>query len=117
MLDFEASSDELNPWLVVLGDSADTSLALWRIDEKQLMALALFSSQPLAQQYASNHCQEPFRVEQFDTAQLVRILIRCHQSGIRYAALDPTDRDAPRLFIVSQVLRSVKEQLVSQRKQ
>lgn len=77
-------------------------------------ALALFSDHTAAEQYAERHCTErsrDLRVTQFNSLQLVSVLVECYRAGMRYAALNPGGTSAQQIFVLRDVLAAAKRRL------
>ncbi len=109
------SSIELEPWLIVLGQGADSALALWRLDDQQGDALAVFSNEVTAETYAGQNCGDVYRVVQLRELALIRTLADCFGQGIRYATLDPGPSRAQRVFVIRDVLLAARQRLSDQR--
>lgn len=107
---------ELDPWLVVLGEAANGSLAMWRLGDERLSAdeqltVALFSTEQRANDYAEKCCQAPRRVVQVDRTRFLSLMVDCFRQGIRYATLNPGDSTAQSLFVLRDVLGAAKREL------
>ena len=103
MMNENSSAVELNPWLVVLGDAADGTLAMWRLSEEKLsteeqLTVALFSTEQRANDYAEKCCGAPRRVIQVDRTRFLSLMVDCFRQGIRYATLNPGDATAQSLL-------------------
>lgn len=107
------SGGELEPWLVVLGEAPETSIALWRLAENDSQAIAIFSTSELAQSYRAESCEEPCEVLQFDQSSFLQIMIESFKAGIEFAALDPKPKAARQIFKLKDVLQAAKRQLGS----
>lgn len=116
MLNENPNSVELDPWLVVLGDAAEGSLAMWRLADEQLPAdaqltVALFSTEQRANDYAEKCCDAPSRVVQVDRTRFLSLMVDCFRQGIRYSTLNPGDSTAQSLFVLRDVLSAAKREL------
>ena len=109
-----ANGVELEPWMIVLGEAPNTSIALWQIHPSKDQALALFSSQNKAQDYALSNCNSGAQIVRFDHASLLQIMIDSYKNGIQYAALDPTQQETRQVFRLADVLQSAKQRLSQQ---
>ena len=105
------NDSELEPWIVILGDAAEHSLAMWRLSGAEQPALALFSSAAHAQRYAQANANPPWSVQQPARAALVGIMIECYRQQIELAVLDPDQETARRVFKLRDVLRAVRAEL------
>lgn len=103
------TDNELSPWLVVLQDGASSSLALWRIAERDANAVVFFSDQSSAESYAREHYSLPTQVVQPGRPELIQVLIDCYRLGVRYATLNPTETESNRVFVLRDVLQAAKE--------
>jgi hypothetical protein len=116
MLNENPNAVELDPWLVVLGDTADGSLAMWRLADEKLPAdeqltVALFSTEQRANDYAEKCCDAPQQVVQVDRTRFLSLMVDCFRQGIRYATLNPGDSTAQSLFVLRDVLSAAKREL------
>jgi hypothetical protein len=122
MLNENPSANELEPWLVVLGDDTNSSLAMWQLsgvpqaaapslpaDLVSQLSVAIFSSQIKASDYAGRCCREPARVLQLDQTRFLRLMVDCFRRGIRYATLNPGDQTAQSVFVLRDVLKAAKD--------
>lgn len=105
------NENEIQPWLVVIGSSAATRLAMWQIGETQKPALALFSNSERATQYAIAHIDEEFQVTQPARTALLTIMIECYRGQMEHAVLDPDSSSAKRVFVLRDVLKAAREEL------
>lgn len=117
------SAVELEPWLVVLGESVQASLAMWRLGEVQLrelgdvqssdhpLSVAIFSDETKAVDYATNCCQSPASAMQVDQTRFLSLMVDCFRQGIRYATLNPNGQTAQSVFVLRDVLKAAKEKL------
>lgn len=105
------NEQEIQPWLVVIGEQAETRLALWRISECKEPALALFSSSERASQYAAAHIGGKYMVTQPARTALLSIMIKCFRENMEHAVLDPDSLSAKRIFVIRDVLRAAREEL------
>ena len=110
-----ANSIDLEPWLIVQGTPPDTSIASWRIEQDGAAAVAFFSSEERAADYAQLNCPQPHSLVQFDQHALIRLLADCFRQGSRYAALDPTASQARQLFVLRDVLTAARSMLQNSR--
>ncbi|MCR9293607.1 MAG: hypothetical protein NXI32_12865 [bacterium] len=108
-------SNELQPWLIILGDPPETQLALWWIQDQNMPSLALFSSEEQAAEYASRNCAEPQMIQQYAGTQLTQILVDCYREGIQYAALNPDQNGVQQVFPLKHVLQAAREHYRRQR--
>jgi hypothetical protein len=118
MLNENPNAVELEPWLVLLGEAADGSLALWRladetVPESQRLTVALFSTEQRAADYAEKCCRAPNRVVQMGRTRFLSLMVNCFRQGIRYATLNPADKTAQSLFVLRDVLSAAKQELAS----
>ena len=97
----------------MLGEATNLSVALWRIAENDAAALAMFSGHEAAEAYGEANCMPPFRILQVENQSLVRIFIDCHQQGIEYAVLDPSQSSTRQVFVVAQILRAARNSLAT----
>jgi hypothetical protein len=116
MLNENPNAVELDPWLVVLGEAADGSLAMWRLGDERLSAdeqltVALFSTEQRANDYAEKYCEAPRRVIQVGRTPFLSLMVDCFRQGIRYATLNPGDSTAQSLFVLRDVLNAAKRDL------
>ncbi len=126
MLSENPAAIELEPWLVVLGEEDDASLALWQLEGIQSgavidaerkehaerpLSVAIFSDQPKAVDYAEKCCRVPARTIQVDQTRFLSLMVDCFRQGIRYATLNPGDQTAHSVFVLRDVLRAAKDQL------
>lgn len=102
---------ELEPWIVVANVAGDTVLQLWEVTELNEKALAIFSEEQLANDYAQATKLDDFQVLRFDQASMLKALIQCYSDGIKYLALNPSQSDVAKMFVVKDVLRAAKQQL------
>ena len=112
MLSENPAAVELEPWLVVLGEAEDMSLALWQLGDIQARAVndvdhgdrplsvAIFSDQPKAIDYAVKCCRSPARTIQVDQTRFLSLMVDCFRQGIRYATLNPDDQTAQSVFVL-----------------
>jgi hypothetical protein len=100
--EFDANPNavELEPWLIVLGDGALASLAMWRLALNQELSVALFASRDTAQAYCDSCCEGPAKILQVDRTRFLGLMVDCFRQGIRYATLNPGDSTAQRLFVL-----------------
>ncbi len=115
MLNENPDAVELDPWLVVLGEPATSSLAMWRLaDEKvpaeEQLTVALFSTELRANDYAEKCCEAPRKVVQVDRTRFLSLMVDCFRQGIRYATLNPGDSTAQSLFVLREVLGAAKRE-------
>ncbi len=118
---FEANSGEIEPWLVVLGESEQGSLAMWRLSGEMATrlnlapgaerTLAMFSTEQHASDYADKNCSGTKRIVQVDRTRLLSVMVDCFRQGIRYATLNPGDSTAHSLFVLRDVLSAAKREL------
>ncbi len=105
---------ELSPWIAVSNEAGLQQVALWQMRDSEQQAIALFSSEQKARGYAkSTHMLAP-EIVQLDQIAVVRLLVDAHQSGHKFAALDPTGESVRSVFNVADVLRSARDTLKSQ---
>jgi hypothetical protein len=105
------NENELEPWLIVLGDDQHGTLAMWRVSETEQPALALFSSAELAEGYANAHHSGAWHVTQPQRTALLRLMIECYQQQVTLAVLDPTQGTARSIFNLRDVLRAARQEL------
>lgn len=135
------SGVELEPWLVVLGEGDQSSLAMWQLSGEQLtsnqanplisllnppapatqsleaqpaaaqLTVALFSSEQRASDYADKCCSGTSRIVQVDRTRFLSLMVDCFRQGIRYATLNPGDSTAQSLFVLRDVLSAAKREL------
>ena len=118
---FVANPGEIEPWLVVLGESEDASLAMWRLTDEVTarlnlapgaeLTLAMFSTEQRASDYADKNCSGTKRIVQVDRTRLLSLMVDCFRQGIRYATLNPGDSSAHSLFVLRDVLSAAKREL------
>lgn len=116
MLNHDSNAVELDPWLVVLGEPADGSLAMWRLADEKLPAeeqltVALFSTCERATDYAAKCIDAPSRIVQVDRMRFLSLMVDCFRQGIRYATLNPGDSTAQSLFVLRDVLKAARKDL------
>lgn len=107
--------DELQPWVILEGDSDSTRLALWRMEQDDAEAIALFSDEQLAKSYAEENCGPSFNVRRLERIAMVRVFADAYRSGIQYATLNPTSQNARQIFIIKDVLAAARTDLDSER--
>ena len=110
-----ANASEVQPWLIVQGEGEAASVAQWRLETADQPALALFTEEGLAANYAESFCTGPARLVQPSSTELTRVLLDCYQQGATHAALNPNGQTAQRLFVLRDVLQSAREQLRASR--
>lgn len=116
MLNQNPNAVELDPWLVVLGSAAESSLAMWRLADEKLppdeqVTVAIFSTEQRANDYAEKCCDATFKVIQVDRTRFLSLMVDCFRQGIRYATLNPGDSTAQSLFVLRDVLSAAKREL------
>ena len=113
-MDF-AKTDELEPWIVIQGQAAEqegaAEVAMWQPLQSQQPAVACFSSQELATQYAQQHCGTTARIVKLGQRQMVRLFIECYRAGTKFAVLDPSADSVRQAFEIRAVLSAAKKQL------
>jgi hypothetical protein len=109
------SAMELEPWVLVLDEERSASLALWKIDQHQQDALAIFSSRQSAEEYARENYSISWRPQQLLRTSLIRVLASCFENEIRYAALNPSAVSSRQVFVIRDVLKAARESLLSSR--
>lgn len=102
------TSIDLEPWLVVLGEPPDTSVAMWQLAQTSESAVALFSTRENASNYAERHCSPSSSILQLDHTALIRLLADSYQQGARHAALDPTETSTRQVFVLRDVLTAAR---------
>jgi hypothetical protein len=105
------NDNELQPWVVAVGDAEERSLAMWRLSETEQPALALFSSAGLAEAYAAKHVASCWQVAQPARSALLGVMIECYRQGVRLAVLNPAETSAQRIFNLRDVLRAARQEL------
>lgn len=105
------NDNELQPWVVVLEDAQERSLAMWRLSDTQQPALALFSSAALAESYAAKHVDSNWQVTQPARTALLGLMIECYRQDIQLAVLNPAETSAQRIFNLREVLRAARQEL------
>lgn len=105
------NDNELEPWVIVLGDDDQRRLAMWRLAGTDQPALALFSAAAQAEQYAAAHLQRPWHVTQPPRTSLLKIMIECFRQQVELAVLNPTDTSAQSIFKLRDVLRAARQEL------
>lgn len=111
------NSSELEPWLIVMGSSPNTTLALWRIEARKEESVAIFSSRALSETYAKEHCSQPFELLHMDQTRLIRVFADCFQRGIQFATLNPSNATAQQIFVLRDVLKAARAALAKPRDQ
>ncbi len=106
----QSSGVELEPWLVIVGETEQSSLAMWQLAGEQL-TVALFSGEQRAADYADKCCSGMTRVVQVDRTRFLSLMVDCFRQGIRYATLNPGDSTAQSLFVLRDVLSAAKQEL------
>lgn len=109
------TSIDLEPWLVILGETPSTSVAMWQLAESGESVIAMFSSRELASEYAELNCTQSAAAIQLDHTALIRLLADSYRQGARHAALDPTETTARRLFVLRDVLTAARRFLSESR--
>jgi len=134
----ETDRIDIQPWLLIRSEASKVlEASLWSIDGIG-NALAIFSTE----EKASNYCQiisrpsqeasvSPslksdleseiiseratghWRPIQPDEIVFGHTLIAHYRAGVRWLALDPSDREAKRLFSLADVLRAMRERLTT----
>lgn len=102
---------ELEPWILILGEAPETSIATWSPDDSASPAIALFSTRARADSYAEQHCPDAFSSVQLQRPELLQVLIDAYRNEMRHAVLDPSATQAGQLFRLDQVLKAAKEEL------
>ena len=110
---------ELQPWIVCLhAPQSDPfapanahSLAMWRLNDNDEPALALFSEQTSAEVYARQLGEQAYQVLQPTRTAMLSIMIECFQGNIMLAVLDPNATTARRIFKLRDVLKAAKGEL------
>ena len=115
------NANELEPWLVVLGESENGSLAMWQLTGEvstrlnlppaAQLTVAIFSSEQRARDYADQCCSGASRIVQVDRTRFLSLMVDCFRQGIRYATLNPGDSTAQSLFVLRDVLSAAKQEL------
>ncbi|MEZ6134412.1 MAG: hypothetical protein R3C53_05825 [Pirellulaceae bacterium] len=106
---------ELQPWLIFSGKGPDATIATWQIAHIETPAIAMFTSESHAHEYAQAHCVETSRILQLDPTRFIRVLVEAYRAGSRYAAVDPHAESARQVFVLREVLTAAKRVLVSDR--
>jgi hypothetical protein len=102
------TSIDLEPWLVVLGEPPNTSVAMWQLTQTGESLIALFSSRERASEYAERSCSHPNSFLKVEQTALIRVLADSYRQGVRHAALDPTQTSARQLFVLRDVLTAAR---------
>ena len=102
---------ELEPWILILGEAPETSVATWSPDGSSSPAIALFSTRVKAEAYAEQHCADVYSSVQLQRPELLQVLIDAYRNEMRHAVLDPGASQAGQLFRLEQVLKAAKEEL------
>lgn len=105
------NENELQPWVIVLGQADQQSLAMWRLSETDQPALALFSAAAHAEKYATDHIEQSWQVTQPARTTLLSIMIECYRQQVELAVLNPTEASAQRIFNLRDVLRAARQEL------
>lgn len=105
---------ELDPWIVAVASGDEPVAALWRLEQNQASALALFSNEESANRYALANVTGHARAWQPSRRELVQVMIDCFRQGIQFAALDPDSSCARRVFDLRQVLLAAKRELTNE---
>ena len=118
-------ASELDPWIILLGKTPDLSLQLWQLDLSQTQALAgneedryaiaMFSDQETATDFASRHSHQPWKLQQVRGTELVQLLSTCFQDGLRFIALNPSATEARQVFVIRDILKSALGKLKQDR--
>lgn len=116
---------ELEPWVILLGEDADLTLQLWRVDlaktshlvgaEDTRLSIAMFTDREAANEFAMAHSQSPWKLQKMAGTALVQLLSTCYQDGIRYIALNPTASEARQVFVIRDILKSALAKLKDDR--
>jgi hypothetical protein len=117
---------ELEPWIILLGELPNLTLQLWQLDlsqtqasvrnEEDRLSIAMFSDRNAANDFASKHSQQPWKLQQFRGTELVQLLSTCFQDGLRYIALNPSATEARQVFVIREILKSALGKLKEDRK-
>ena len=102
--------NELQPWLVLIEGQSGTSLAMWRLTETGQPALALFTSETLADEYAGSIVRTWSTVRP-EPDILLSLMAECYQQGVALAVLDPDRATARKIYDLAEVLRAAREEL------
>jgi hypothetical protein len=94
---------ELHPHLVYRVDGDSARCALWRLEQGE-RAVAIFSTEELAEGYRRLLGEGAWRVTLPDQDGLLNVFRGCQAEGVRFAVLDPDGRQAKRIFDLKQVL-------------
>ena len=105
------NDNELQPWLIVLEEAGERSLAMWRLSETDQPALALFSTAAHAEKYAEAHIEQAWQATQPSRTALLSIMIDCYRQQVALAVLNPTTASAQRIFNLRDVLRAARQEL------
>jgi hypothetical protein len=103
--------NELEPWLILLGEGTEGSLALWRLSSNDALTVALFSSRDRALEYANQFCGNQNQIVQVERTRFLALMVDCFRQGIRYATLNPGDRSAQSVFVLRDVLVAARQTL------
>ncbi|GAB5406466.1 MAG: hypothetical protein Aurels2KO_46970 [Aureliella sp.] len=109
----DALGGELSPWIAVSNQDGQQQVALWQVRDSDQQAIALFSTEDKAKQYAQSVQLATHQIVQLDQIAVVRLLVDAHHSGHKFAALDPTEESVRSLFNIADVLRSARDTLKS----
>jgi hypothetical protein len=126
-------ANELQPWLIVrqaaqaeragtfetaAQETADSaagstgSIVLWQMTAgaagDATTALALFSSEERARDYATAHVSAAWQLIQPPRTPLLQLLINSYRAGIVHAVLDPDGESARTVFQLQDVLRAAR---------
>ena len=122
----EDNAVDLQPWLLIrtLAD-AQVEASLWSIAEVGL-ALSIFSTRERAELYctsvlkAGDEHHSPLEVNfnwksvQPPEIEFGKLLVQHYRAGIKWIVLDPSERDAKRVFSMADVLRALRDKLSTQ---
>lgn len=106
---------ELEPWILAAQLAGESSLQLWEIAELQQNALAIFSDEQKASEYARSVGLVDYQVLQAQQPMFLKILIECHEQEIKHVALNPSGSEVSRLFVIKDLLQAAKQQLRNQK--
>lgn len=101
-----STTENLQPWLLL----SDAGPACWQMEDQRI-ALAMFTDQAKAQQYARDSGLQGTQCLQPKPVDLVRTLAMCVAGAIEVAVLDPDQKSARRIFDLPAILKKVRDDL------
>lgn len=117
----DTNAVDLQPWVLLrqLSDS-EVEASLWSIAEVG-MALSIFSTRERAETYrmqilpdSSNKAHADWMTIQPPELDFGKLLVAHYRAGVKWIVLDPSERDAKRVFSIAEVLKALRDKLTTQ---